>query len=146
MPDPNIVIEDLILHRDRMKLVDAVVEIDEHHCLCQTTITERWPLQIAGNVRSVIIVELVAQSAGILLKWRLRHEQQQGGAGWLVGVRNATFKVQSIPRGVTLGIMSTLLLMRGNYATVLGVVRAGDHVVGQVEVQVFRPEQTPLDF
>ncbi len=140
MPDPTIVIEDLILHRDRMKLVDAVIEIDEHHCLCQTTITERWPLQIAGNVRSAIIVELVAQSAGILLRWRRRHERQRGGAGWLVGVRNATFNMQSIPRGVTLGIMSTLLLTRGNYATVLGVVRAGDRVVGQVEVQVFRPE------
>jgi Predicted 3-hydroxylacyl-(acyl carrier protein) dehydratase len=140
MSDTNIIIDDLIPHRDRMKLIDAVAEIDEQHCVCRTTITDRWPLQIGNHVRSVIIVELVAQSAGILLRWRCRHERFCGSIGWLVGVRKATFREQSMPIGVTLGIMNTLLMMRGTYATVLGVVRSGDRIVGEVEVQVFRPE------
>ena len=138
--DP-VILDDLILHRDRMKLVDGVSAIDDRHAVCQARLREGGPLQAAEGVSPLLSVELVAQSVAILIGWRSRHERLHGGAGWLVGVREARLQTEPLPLGADLEIEVTLLSTWGTYATAVGTVRLAGAEVAEVEVQVFRPTE-----
>ena len=40
-----------------------------------------------GKVQALVLIEVMAQTAAVLVGWNKRHEEKMGGRGWLVGVR-----------------------------------------------------------
>jgi len=40
----DIDIEKLIPHRDRMKLIDEIIESDDEKAVTESLVTEKWPL------------------------------------------------------------------------------------------------------
>ncbi|RLC00730.1 MAG: hypothetical protein DRI57_31950, partial [Deltaproteobacteria bacterium] len=57
-------IEELIPHRDRMKLIDRIIEVDDETALTESVVTREWPLYDGNSVNSIILIELAAQTAG----------------------------------------------------------------------------------
>ena len=91
MPLPNVDICDLIPHRDGMKLIDTILAVDEHRAVTRSVVSERWPLVEDGCASPILLVELVAQTAGVNNGWaRIKkkglHSEKKG---WLVGIKRA---------------------------------------------------------
>ena len=93
MTQTNIGIEDLLPHRGRMLLIDEIIEVDDKKAVTGATVTELWPLFDGKAVSSLILIELVAQTAGIVNGW-VRIEKKGKNSkkeGWLVGIKQSRF-------------------------------------------------------
>ena len=59
----DIRIEDLLPHRDRMLLIDEILEVDDNTAVTRATVSNRWPFFNGNTVDSLILIELAAQTA-----------------------------------------------------------------------------------
>ncbi len=135
-------IEDLLPHRDRMLLIDEILEIDDKAAVTRATVTDQWPLCDGQAVDSLILIELVAQTAGINNSWvRVKKRGQDSEKkGWLVGIKRSRFFVESLA-------VNDLIITRAEnqfeyegYRHVSGIARIGDVIVGEVSLQLFQTD------
>ena len=140
MPVENIRIEDLIPHRERMKLIDDILEVDGEMARTSSVVTEAWPIDKTALLDPVILVELVAQTSGVHEGWKAHREGKAGTKGWLVGIKKAEFFTDAIPLGTVLTTTVRMLYALQTYAVFTGTVAAASKVLAQVELQVFREE------
>jgi predicted hotdog family 3-hydroxylacyl-ACP dehydratase len=131
--------EELIPHRERMKLIEAIVDVNDERCVTRATVTERWPLCEDGAVDAVVLIEVVAQTASAAASWDKRHEEQMGGAGYLVGIKRAAWTRATVPVGTVLTTTVTNEVKRANYGVFCGVVEAGGERLAEVAIQAVRP-------
>ena len=138
MIEKQYLIEDLIPHRDRMKLIGTLIEIDDEHCVTQSLATSQWPLCDGKQINSIIIVELVAQTASAFAGWQKRDKEKTGGEGVIVGIKRAVLTVPSIPVGSTLTTSCTLSVnLDDQYAEFEGEVKDDHTSYGRVVLQTF---------
>jgi predicted hotdog family 3-hydroxylacyl-ACP dehydratase len=139
MIDVNI--EDLIPHRNSMKLIDEIIELGDNHCITAATVSSRWPLYRDGYVQAIILIELAAQSAGVNFGWHEMHKKEPSGKmGWLVGIKKARFLMDRIPVNSKIIISVEDHKKENGYAEISGTVRLDSEIIGEIELQVFRPE------
>ena len=136
----DINIEDLLPHRDRMLLIDEILEIDDKAAVTGATVTDQWPFFDGNAVDSLILIELVAQTAGINNSWvRVKkHGQDSEKKGWLVGIKQSRFFVDSLS-------LNDLIITRAenqfeyeSYRHISGIARIDDVIVGEVSLQLFQ--------
>ena len=131
-------IEELIPHRGRMKLLDEIIEVTKDTAITASKVTEQWPLFEQGSVSTIVLIELVAQTAGVCLG--LRELKKRGksseGKGWLVGIKDAVFFCDRIPCTSRIITDSTNIFDFENYHEVMGISRVEDAVIGKVSLQV----------
>lgn len=133
-------IEDFIPHRDRMKIVDGIVEVDKDHCVTQSTATALWPLCDGTTINSIIVVELVAQTAGTYVGWVKRNKTKLGGKGVLVGIKKAVLSVPGVPVGARLRTSCRVLVnLDDHYGEFEGEVKDDHAHYGYVRIQTFSP-------
>jgi len=142
MREINIDIENLIPHRNSMKLLDEIVEIDDNHCITSATVSPDWPLVEDGYASPIILIELAAQTAGVSFGW---HEQRKGkkakaGRGWLVGIKSAEFLKDKIPLQARIVTMVEERRSDEVYAEIAGTAKLGNETIAEMVLQVFRPE------
>jgi predicted hotdog family 3-hydroxylacyl-ACP dehydratase len=141
MSTENIPIEDLIPHRDRMKLVGEILHIDDQTARTSSVVGGHWPLDGTGLLSPLILVELVAQTSGVHEGWKARREGKPGPSGWLVGIKKADFYTDAIgPETVLITTVRTLYALE-SYAVFTGTVETASNILAQVELQVFRSEE-----
>ena len=135
-------VDEYLPHRDRMKLIDTIVSVDENQAVTESIITADWPLVSANAVRSIIIVELVAQTASVHVTWTEKQTQaaSDSGRGWLVGVKNAQFLLDRIPVGSRVRTRACTVFHFENYTGIQGSVEWHSERVGNVELQVMRSD------
>ncbi len=135
-------IENLIPHRGRMRLIGEVLTLDHDRALTSSTVSENWPLYRDGAVDTLVAVELVAQTAALLEGWKRQQSGGQGGTkGWLVGIKEADFRMPCIPLSATLVTEARRGYAMEGYAVFEGEVRLGSDPAAIVSIQVFRPEE-----
>ena len=141
----DIDIEALIPHRDRMRLLDRVIAVDDEKAVTFATAAEDWPLYRAGSVDILITIELVAQTAALLEGWKRLKSKKGGASGWLVGIKRADFRLPRLP--VPADLITEVL--RGyaleGYAVFTGTVRHGTEAVASMQIQALRPEEQVED-
>jgi predicted hotdog family 3-hydroxylacyl-ACP dehydratase len=137
---PDIDIEKMIPHRNSMKLIDEIIELNEQRCIAAATVVSRWPMYRDGYVDPIVLIELAAQTAGVNFGW---HEMMAGKSldqqGWLVGIKNAVFYRDRIPLDARIVISIEDLSRNDTYAVITGTARVGTEIIGEMELQVFRP-------
>ena len=134
-------IEELIPHRDRMKLVDEIVEVTEDTAVTVSYPNDRWPLRGDHTVDSLVAVELVAQTAAVNIGMKRKRESGEGrGRGWIVGIKNAEFYTDSIPPDSRLVTSAQILYSQEAYSVIEGSVEADGKLISTVSLQVFREE------
>jgi predicted hotdog family 3-hydroxylacyl-ACP dehydratase len=138
----DIKIEDLIPHRNSMKLLDEIIEIDDSHCITSATVSSDWPLIEDGYIDPIILIELAAQTAGVSFGW---HEYQQGKLtigrlGWLVGIKSAGFYRDKIP--VNSKIIMAVEDRKSDdiYAEISCTASLESETIASMVLQVFRTE------
>ncbi len=141
----NIVIEDYIPHRGRMKLIDTVIEADENITVTESVVRANWPADCNGSISPIVLIELVAQTLSFANGWAERNSNKDGGKGWLVGVKKARFNTGEILMGDRL--ITSVKKQHSHtdlYVSVTGTVSSGSQLLGEISVQAFRtPESAP---
>jgi predicted hotdog family 3-hydroxylacyl-ACP dehydratase len=143
MTPSGINIEELIPHRGRMKLIDEVVEVDEETAVTESVVKENWPLVKEDSVSPLILIELVAQTAGACVGWKEAVKEGldiEGRTGWLVGIKRAFFYLDKIPLNARIQINSKRSFSFENYYEILGIAKIDSQVVGKVKLQIVRPD------
>jgi predicted hotdog family 3-hydroxylacyl-ACP dehydratase len=138
----SIDIENLIPHRNSMKLIDEIIEIDDNHCMTASTVSSGWPLVENGYVDPIILIELAAQTAGVSIGWHefMRGKPREVRLGWLVGIKSAGFYCERIP--VRTRIIMTVEEHKSeeSYTEIAGTARLGSETIGSMVLQVLRTE------
>ena len=137
----DIDIETLIPHRDRMRLLDAVITVDAEKAVTSATVTENWPLYLEGSVDVLVTIELVAQTAALLEGWKRLQSKRGGATGWLVGIKSADFQRPRLIVPTTLITEVVRSYALEGYAVFAGTVRNGSETVATMQIQAFRPEE-----
>jgi len=135
-------IERLIPHRDRMKLIETIVSVDREKAVSMATVNKQWPLYQDGAVSPIVLIELAAQTAGICIGWkeRIENDFQDGGKGWIVGIKQAFFHMDEIPVFSQIITCSEVEYSHRNYAVFRGTSTIKSIIVGEINIQVFRPD------
>ncbi len=142
-PLPNI--EDLIPHRDRMLLIDAILQVDETSARTLSTARAHWPLADENGVSPIILIELAAQTAGISLGWKSMHHPADNASapgGWLVGVKRSDFNIAALPVGARLITQTETLLEADTYKEIGASVTLNEIQIAQIRLQVLQAGKT----
>ena len=132
-------IEDLIPHRERLKLIDTITFVDQEHAVTRATVKESWPLYSGDAVSAIVLIELAAQTAGVCIGWneKMKTSGSKGEArGWLVGIRKAHFYVDKIPLGSCITTRSENRLVVENYKEIAASASIGEKLVGEISLQI----------
>ncbi len=132
-------IEELIPHRDRMKLIDRIIEVDDETALTESVVTREWPLYDGNSVNSIILIELAAQTAGINIGWteKKKDGENADNKGWIVGIKNASFHADKIPLNSRIITRSRNRFIFDNFREILGTAKIDEKLVGEIILQVF---------
>jgi predicted hotdog family 3-hydroxylacyl-ACP dehydratase len=132
-------IEKLIPHRDRMKLISEVLDIDNDKVVTSARVSDTWPLYEGGFVDPIVLIEIVAQTAAAYIRWK-KGVDKGGGGGWLVGIKSAEFFLDRIPLHTML--ITTVKPLSGseNYSVLEGTVSSEHDILSRIQIQVFRSE------
>ena len=134
----NIDIESYIPHRDPIRLISEVLEIEENTGITVATVKSDWPLCDGKEINPLILVETVAQTAALIEGHKRKKQGKTGAKGWLVGIKNAEFNVARIPVDTRLVISVISKYSFDNYGVVEGIVKSGEKVVATMVLQALR--------
>jgi len=132
-------IENLIPHRQPMKLIDTIITVDQKHAVTRATVKENWPLLSGDAVSAIVLIELAAQTAGICIGWNEKMKTnglKRKADGWLVGIKNACFYVDKIPLDTCITTRSENHLVVENYKEIAATASIGETVVGEINLQI----------
>ena len=132
-------IEQLLPHRLPMRLVQQVAAVSDYTIETVSTALETWPTAHDGFIRTLLMVELIAQSAAALQGWRER-DKGPGKGGLLVGVRDSLFRRSQIPIGTRLHCFVNISHGVESYAAFDGRVTDDQgEEYATASVQAYRP-------
>jgi predicted hotdog family 3-hydroxylacyl-ACP dehydratase len=137
--DPRkIPIKDLLPHRDRMLLIEQILEVDESVTVSSAVVSDRWPLVCAGSASPIVMVELAAQTAGInnSIKRLQTRGKEDGNMGWIAGVKSAVFHLDSLPVGATLVTRTRNSFAFEDFREVTGTITLNDTLAAEVTLQL----------
>jgi predicted hotdog family 3-hydroxylacyl-ACP dehydratase len=143
MTDPSSCdIESLIPHRAPMRIVERVHAADDSSIETVSTVRDTWPTVRNGYARTVMLIELVAQSAAALLGWAERDERSGNRPGYLVGVPHAELRRPLVPVGTVLHCHARVTQAMDNYRAFEGRVtdEDGEELI-TATIQALRPDE-----
>lgn len=145
MQQPNAV-ESFLPHRDRMKLVDEILAVDGQTAATRCTVSARWPFFDGQSVSSLVLVELVAQTAGICNSWAGKQKQGEKfqPRGWLVGIKQAHFFKAILGLGSHVIVRTENGFKFESYREVMGTAEIDGQPLATVDLQLMQsdPEET----
>lgn len=131
-------IESLIPHREPIKIMTEVIALDGDDGTAAAVVNERWPLCDGRAVKSIVLIEAIAQTAAIVEGYKRKMSGKDGVKGWLVGIKSAEFTKESIPINTRITASVHSLYSFEKYGVTQGVVKAGDEVLLTAVLQVMR--------
>jgi predicted hotdog family 3-hydroxylacyl-ACP dehydratase len=136
-------IEDLLPHRGRMLLLGEVLQADKALAVSRQTVSGRWPLCDGEGVDPIVLIELVAQTAGICngLDRVATHGAEADRKGWLVGVKKAILEIDHLPLGAEIVVTAKNHFVFDSFREIGGTAHLGDRQIAEVVLQVVRAEE-----
>lgn len=131
-------IESLIPHREPIRIMTEVIELDGDDGIAAAVVNKRWPLCDGRAVQSIVLIEAIAQTAAIVEGYKRMKSGKDGVKGWLVGIKSAEFTKESIPINTRITASVHSLYAFEKYGVTQGVVKAGDEVLLTAVLQVMR--------
>lgn len=135
-------IDQLIPHRDRMKLIDRIVQVNDDIAVASSVVAETWPLCTGLSVNAVVLIEVVAQTAGVLSSWKKGENRPSYKIGWLTGIKSAEFFVDEVPLNAELITTATTMYSFEDYEALEGSVMMGTSLLCKVQLQILSIKET----
>lgn len=140
MPLVNYSIEDLLPHRDRMLLIQKILEGDSRAAVSSAVVKQNWPLCNGQIADPLVLIEVAAQTAGISAG--LARIKACGAdadkKSWMVGIKQACFHVNSLAVNDTIITRSENSYAYEGYRKIKCTSRIGPQVVGEIELQAIQ--------
>ena len=136
--------ENILPHRGRMLLIDEILEVDDDGAVTRSVVTERWPFFNGRDVNAIVLIELVAQTAGVHNGW-IRDKLHGSAAdkkGWIVGIRQARLAVDAIPLSTGLITRAKNQMEFEGFRDIYGTVEMETHIVAEIALQLLRSDAT----
>jgi predicted hotdog family 3-hydroxylacyl-ACP dehydratase len=131
MKPTSVTPEDLLPHRGRMKLIDEIIEMDEKRAATSSTVTDRWPFFL-WNCRPCVGLHRTGGPDGWHQQLLERHQKARGSfyqQGWLVGIKDAVFHIDSLPLNAHLATRTENCFEFEGYIEILGTVEIASQVI-----------------
>ena len=131
---------DLLPHKGKMLLINDIVEISEEVAVSRTRVSENWPLVAHQTASPLLIVELVAQTAGLSNGYTLinRKGRDVNKKGWVVGIKKAQFYTDQLPVGAAIDTRAENTFKFDEFVEVEGDAKIGGRLIGEVVLQVMK--------
>ena len=134
-------LERLLPHRGIMKLLEDIIAVKAGYAVAGATVSPQWPLTHRSGVNSLVLVELVAQTAAVAIGCQhLAKNKRSKRVGWIVGVSRALFERDSIAFDTYVTITAHTDVSIENYTKIKGLAAINDQQIAQVDLQVFGME------
>ena len=136
--------ENILPHRGRMLLIDEILEVDDDGAVTRSVVTERWPFFTGRDVNAIVLIELVAQTAGIHNGWirEKLHGPAADKKGWIVGIRQARLAVNALPLGAGLIARTKNQMEFEGFRDIYGTVAMETQIVAEIAIQLLRSDAT----
>lgn len=131
-------IEALIPHREPIKVITEILELDDDSGSAAAVVNERWPLCDGKTVSALVLIEAIAQTSALIEGHRRMKKNMGGAKGWLVGIKTAEFRTASVPLGTRITVTVKGLSSFDEYGVIEGVVKTGDNVLLSAVLQAIR--------
>jgi len=141
--NPTDVRPDSILpHREPMLLIEEILVLDDSCAVTRSVATEKWPFCDGRNVSPIVLIELVAQTSGIHNGFirEKREGRAAGTRGWIVGIRQARFRVDALPVGTRLVTRTENQMEFEGVRDICGRVEMDGRMVAEVALQLLRAD------
>lgn len=140
---PNIDIDSLIPHRDRIKMITKVLEITPESAVAEATVNINWPSYDGEAVSPIVLIEVVAQTGAVIDGYKRKLQGKTGGKGWLVGVKDARFNVPEISLGTRIVASVSNSYSFDKYSVIKGTVKDGEKILAEIVLQALRMNEDP---
>ena len=134
-------IEDYIPHREPIRIISEVIDIDDDFAITGAVVNSNWPLFDGEAVNSLVLIEAIAQTAALIEGYKKKKQGKPGVKGWLVGIKSAEFKQATLPVDTRVVITVKSLYSFDNYGVIEGTVRSGDDVLVVAVLQALRMDE-----
>jgi predicted hotdog family 3-hydroxylacyl-ACP dehydratase len=136
--------ENILPHRGRMLLIDEILELNDDGAATRSFVTEKWPFFNGRDVNAIVLIELVAQTAGIHNGWirEKLHGPSADKKGWIVGIRQARLALNAIPLGTGLIARTKNQMEFEGFRDIAGTVEMGTQIVAEIAIQLLRSDAT----
>jgi predicted hotdog family 3-hydroxylacyl-ACP dehydratase len=110
----------------------------------RSRVTEKWPFFNGRDVNAIVLIELVAQTAGVHNGWirEKLHGPAADKKGWIVGIRQARLAVNAIPLGAGLIARTKNQMEFEGFRDIYGTVEMETHIVAEIAIQLLRSDST----
>lgn len=138
----DIAVESLLPHRGRMLLVGRILAADDHQVTVLSEAHDSWPLCTDGDVNPLMLIELLAQTAGVhngLVRMQ-RRGRPQINRGWLVGIKKAVLHVPAVRVGTRITTISRNAFVFENLREIEGTAFIDDRIVAEAGLQLVEAE------
>ena len=138
----NIDIDTLVPHRRPLRLIDEVLSISGDSATTAATVSPVWPTFTNGGAHSLVLIELVAQTAAVIGGFKAIMDPSDGRAkkGMLVGVKHATFTIDALPLNTRITTYATTRVLLENFKEMTGVTKIGDKIIAEMTLQGVQSE------
>lgn len=132
--------ESILPHRGSMLLIDEILVLDDRCAVTRSVVTDKWPLFDGRNANAIVLVELVAQTSGIhngFIREKLEGSAT-GTRGWIVGIRQARFLVDTLAVGTELFTRAENQMEFEGFRDICGRVEIDGRMVAEIALQLLR--------
>ena len=133
----DIAVDDLIPHRGRMKLIGSIVQVSNDIAVTSAVVADTWPLCSGGVVSPIALIEVAAQTAGVLSCWKKGESRSAFIAGMLTGIKSVEFFVDQVPLHAELITTATTMYSLEDYEAIEATVMLGEQFLCKVQLQIF---------
>lgn len=139
----GLTLEDLLPHRGDMLLISEILTVDNRRAQTLSRVNKSWPMADTQGVPPLILVELAAQTAGVCNGWdRIRAKGRDSNQmGWLVGIKKASFTVESLPFGATITTIAENTYSFENLREVSCELSMDNEIIGRATLQLFQASE-----
>jgi predicted hotdog family 3-hydroxylacyl-ACP dehydratase len=131
-------IESLIPHREPIKIITEVIELKDDSGIAAAVVNEHWPLCDGRVVRSLVLIEAIAQTSALVEGYKRKIRGKDAVKGWLVGIKSAEFTRDTIALDTRVTVFVNQMYSFENYAVIEGVVKSGDEILLTAVLQALR--------
>ena len=131
-------IESLIPHREPIKIITEILELNDNSGSASAVVNEHWPLCDVRAVRSLALIEAIAQTAALVEGYKRKKQGKDGTKGWLVGIKSAEFKQDFIALDTRITVFVRSLYVFEQYGVIEGIVKSGDDILLTAVLQAMR--------
>jgi predicted hotdog family 3-hydroxylacyl-ACP dehydratase len=127
-----------------MLLIDEILVLDDRCAVTRSVVTDKWPLFDGRNANAIVLIELVAQTSGIhngFIREKLEGDSS-GTRGWIVGIRQARFLVDTLPVGTELVTRAENQMEFEGFRDIFGRVEMDERMVAEIALQLLRAAPT----